>query len=100
MYSSIPPPKSVFALLMPFRKGQFFLIVSTAPKLTARRSAMSSTFEAYVVSLDKLQQVIGSSSQQLTEAVLASEDYDLLTNVDDIDDEAGFSLADAISFLI
>jgi len=60
---------------------------------------MSSTLNVYAVPLERLRQVMGSGDQDLITAIKASQSS-LLASVDEIDDEAGFTCAEAVADLV
>ncbi len=60
---------------------------------------MSSTISVYAVSLDRLKQVVGSGDQGMIDAIVDAR-QDFLSTIDDIDDEAEFTCADAVADLV
>ena len=60
---------------------------------------MSSSINVYAVPLERLRQVIGSRNQGLIDAIAESHE-DFLSSIDDIDDEAETTCADALTDLI
>lgn len=60
---------------------------------------MSSSINAYAVSLERLMKVLGSRKQAWIDVIVQGHE-DFLSQVDDIDDEAEFSCADAVAGLI
>ena len=60
---------------------------------------MSSTITVYLVSIDRLRQLLGSRDQATIRAVVTGRE-DFLHDVDEIDEDAGMSCADAIAELV
>ena len=60
---------------------------------------MSSSINVYAVPLERLSRVIGSRDQGLIDAIAESHE-DFLSSIDDIDDEAETTCADAVADLI
>jgi hypothetical protein len=60
---------------------------------------MSSSINVYAVPLERLTQVVGSRDQGLIDAIVEGRE-DFLSSIDDIDDEAEMTCADAVAELI
>src|SRR6185312_9331206 len=60
---------------------------------------MSSSLNAYAVSLDQLRQVVGSRDKALIDAIISGHAR-FLTTIDNIDEEADFSCAQAVAHLV
>jgi hypothetical protein len=60
---------------------------------------MSSSINVYAVAVEQLKQAIGSRDEALIETIV-SQHEDFLASIDDIDDEAEFSCAEAVADLI
>jgi hypothetical protein len=60
---------------------------------------MSSAINAYAVPLDRLKQVVGSGDQATIDAIVAGHKA-FLSSIDDIDDEATITCADAVADLV
>jgi hypothetical protein len=60
---------------------------------------MSSTVTVYAVSVDRLKQVVGSGDQALIDAIVEGQ-ADFLASIDEIDDEAERTCAEAVADLV
>ena len=60
---------------------------------------MSSSINVYAVPLERLRQVVGSRDQTVIDAIVEGHE-DFLSSIDDIDDDAELSCADAVAELI
>jgi len=60
---------------------------------------MGSTLDVYAISLERLTQAAGSGDQSLIAAIKTSQG-DFLASVDEINDEAGFTCAEALAELV
>jgi hypothetical protein len=60
---------------------------------------MSSAITVYAVPLDRLKQVVGSGDRAAIDAIVI-DTKDFLTSIDDIDDEAVLTCADAVADLV